>query len=282
MGYLHIDNLYRSRDVLLFEEVYALKKVHGTSAHVAWRDGQLHLFSGESKDAFEKLFDRDALAAAFIALGYPAITIYGEAHGGRILRQSYRYGPEVQFVAFDVKIGDTWLDVPTAEDIAHALGLDFVAYARIPTKLSAIDAERDAPSIAARRNGVEGDQPREGVVLRPLVESARSDGKRIIAKHKRDAERETGSPRVVGADPEVLKAAQAIAEEWVTPTRLEHILQKLPGANIEQTKDVILAMLEDVRREGEGEFVESRDATKAMGTRTAQLFKIHLRNALTE
>ena len=38
MGYLHIENLYRpiAQSILLFREVYALEKIHGTSAHVGW------------------------------------------------------------------------------------------------------------------------------------------------------------------------------------------------------------------------------------------------------
>ena len=44
MGYRHIENLYRPRaqTILLFRECYALEKIHGTSAHVAWRDGRGH------------------------------------------------------------------------------------------------------------------------------------------------------------------------------------------------------------------------------------------------
>src|SRR5690348_10996218 len=34
MGYLHIGNLYKTQDLLLFRECYALEKVHGTSAHI--------------------------------------------------------------------------------------------------------------------------------------------------------------------------------------------------------------------------------------------------------
>ena len=37
MAYHHIDNLYRNQDVLLFKEVYALEKIHGTSAHVSFK-----------------------------------------------------------------------------------------------------------------------------------------------------------------------------------------------------------------------------------------------------
>ena len=40
MGYLHIDNLYKNQTVLAFRRCFALEKVHGTSAHIAWRDGK--------------------------------------------------------------------------------------------------------------------------------------------------------------------------------------------------------------------------------------------------
>lgn len=124
--------------------------------------------------------------------------------------------------------------------------------------------------------------PREGVVLRPLIEVVKNDGSRIMAKHKRDEERETATPRKV-VDPaklEVLHRAEAIAQEWVTPTRLEHVLDKLrvdgEDIGIERMRDVIRAMAEDVTREGQGEFVESRESLIAISRETAQLFKAHL------
>ena len=36
MGYLHIENLYKNQTVLMFKELYALEKLHGTSAHIRW------------------------------------------------------------------------------------------------------------------------------------------------------------------------------------------------------------------------------------------------------
>ena len=45
MGYMHIDNLYKNQDVLMFREAYALEKIHGTSAHVAYGPGGLTFFS---------------------------------------------------------------------------------------------------------------------------------------------------------------------------------------------------------------------------------------------
>jgi hypothetical protein len=72
----------------------------------------------------------------------------------------------------------------------------------------------------------------------------------------------------------VLTEAQAIADEWVTEMRLEHVLQKLPGCDdMTATPRVIEAMCEDVFREGSGELVESSEARSAIGKVTAKLFK---------
>lgn len=283
MGYMHIQNLYREQTVLMFREVYALEKIHGTSAHVSWNEGNLHFFSGgEKHDNFVKLFDAEALRAKFKELGHEKVIIFGEAYGGKQQGMAHRYGKNLKFVAFDVKIGDHWLDVPNAAGVVEKMGLEFVHYVKVSTDLASLDAERDAPSEQARRNGVEGDQPREGVVLRPLREFRDNSGERIISKHKRPEERETKTPREVG-DPTklaVLEAADAIAEEWVTPTRLEHVLDKLGDVGISDTPKVIAAMIEDVTREGHGEIVDTKEARKAIGAMAAKLFKKRLQKAL--
>src|SRR5579885_1125554 len=284
MGYLHIQNLYKDQTILLFRECYALEKIHGTSAHISFKEGKLHFFSGgEKHDNFVKLFDQEALAKGMVELGATEVVVFGEAYGGKQQGQSWRYGKELKFVAFDVKIGDCWLDVPNAERVARRLGLDFVYWKKVSTDVAALDAERDAPSEQARRNGVEGDQPREGVVLRPLVEFRMNNSDRVISKHKRAEERETATARKVD-DPaklEVLQGAEAIALEWVTETRLEHVLDKLPqGIGMEATGQVIAAMIEDVTREAAGEIVDTKEARKAIGARAAKLFKQRFTKAL--
>lgn len=285
MGYAHIDNLYRpeAQGILMFREVFAMEKVHGTSAHVAFRDGGLHLSpGGESAVKFAALFDAEALKAKFEAAGHPSVTVYGEAYGGKCQAQAWRYGPNLKFVAFDVQIGDMWLTVPEAEAFVLGLGLEFVPYTRVSTDLDVLNAARDAPSQQAKRNGVAGDHPMEGVVLRPILGFRDQYGHRICAKHKRDEERETATPRSV-VDPgklAVLTEATAIANEWVTPTRLQHVLDKLPAdISVRDTPKVIAAMQEDVAREGAGEFTPSKEAMQAIGKRAAKLFQDHLKGA---
>lgn len=299
MGYLHIDNLYKNQAILMFRECYALEKIHGTSASLGWREGLGFHPGGEELERFVRLFDPPALTEGLTRL-FPMrdVTLYGEAYGGSQQQQAHRYGPELRFVVFDVLVGPVerghrgcradgpdgrWLAVPQAEQVAVELGLEFVHYRRIPTDVAALDAERDASSEQARRNGVAGDWPREGVVLRPLVEVRLNNDQRVICKHKRDDERETRGPRPV-ADPrrlEVLADAEAIALEWVTVRRLAHVLDKLdPPVGIERMREVIAAMQADVLREGAGELVDSREARAAIGKQTAHLFRELLNSPL--
>lgn len=284
MGYLHIENLYKNQTIILFKECYALEKIHGTSAHISFKEGQLHFFAGgEKHDNFVKLFDAEKLAAGMAELGATEIVIFGEAYGGKQQGQSWRYGKELKFVAFDVKIGDCWLDVPNADQVSRRLGLDFVHWEKVSTDIEALNVQRDAPSTQAQKNGVEGVHPREGVVLRPLVEFRMNNSDRVISKHKRDEERETQTARKV-EDPaklEILQGAEAIALEWVTETRLQHVLDKLPqDIGMEGTGKVIAAMVEDVTREAAGEILDSKEARKAIGARAAKLFKQRFTRAL--
>ena len=328
MGYAHIENLYKDQTILLFREAWALEKIHGTSSHISWNFNKqtqgrdLHFFAGgESHVLFVSLFNQDTLLKGFADLGLGPdqdITIYGEAYGGSQQKMSHTYGDKLMFIVFDVQIGETWLNVPNAEDVAKKLGLEFVHYIKVSlvkattndlgimvveTSLDGVDAQRDALSVQAIRNGVssivghnvltENDgvvevpnigrvfnpKPREGIVIRPLVEMTDNRGNRVICKHKGDKFKETATPRPV-VDPSKMKAlsdANAVANEWVTATRLEHVLDKLPGHCMERMRDIIAAMQEDVLREGKGEIVESDAVKKAIGKKAAEMYKSFLK-----
>lgn len=278
MGYMKIPNLYKNIEILLFKECYCLEKIHGSSANVKWKiEGEkVILFSGGAKhDNFIKIFEEDKLRDKFKELFDCDVTVFGEAYGGKMMGMSGTYGKELKFIVFDVKVGDSWLSVPDAEEVALKLGLEFVDYKKVKTTLKALDKERDRPSTQAKRNGCGKDKMREGVVLRPLIELKKNNGSRIIVKHKGENFSETKTKREV--DParlKVLQEADAIADEWVTPMRLEHVLDKLGNPDeMEKTGDVVKAMIEDIFLEAKGEIVESTDASRAIGKKTAQLYK---------
>jgi hypothetical protein len=283
MAYLHIDNLYKAQEILAFKECYALEKIHGTSAHIHWRGKTLRFFAGGvSYETFLALFDTEALTAALKANVEADCTIYGEAYGGKCQGMNKTYGSSIRFVAFDVKIGESWLSVPQAHQIVKTTGLDFVHYLMVPTSLQSLDAERDAPSVQAVKNGISEPKIREGVVLRPPYEATLNNGKRIIAKHKRPEFRERQSiPEIDPTKRHILENAVAVALEWVTPNRLAHVLDKLVGEkDISLTGTVIQAMVDDVLREAEGEIVTEKAVQRAIGGRAAKLYKAWLASTL--
>lgn len=286
MGYLKIPNLYSDPRILEEEkgrDVYALEKIHGTSCHFAFEAGQPapRVYSGGIKnDLFVAQFDLVALQAAFGRFlkgkwGLPKVVVYGEGYGGKCQAMSYVYGKETRFVAFDVKINGEWLPVDAADFVARSLGFDFVDYETVPCTIEALNAARDKPSAQAARNGM-GVQYGEGIVVRPIMEKTYGQI-RAIFKHKRAEFSEHKTPReVTNAERVVLAEARAIADEWVTEMRLDHVLDKVLGPDaptIEKTGAVVAAMIGDIETEGAAEIVLNAEARRAIGHAAARIYK---------
>lgn len=242
---------------------------------------------GEKHQRFVNLFQgNDAIYDYYVLFRSLAgiggdVTIYGEAYGGKQQGMSDTYGKELRFIAFDVKICESWLTVPDAHEFVEECGLEFVPYEKVSTDLESLNHQRDLPCRVAERRGIFGKNA-EGVVLRPLMELTKNNGKRIIAKHKRDEFRETTKKRKI-LDPaqlKVLSDANEVANEWCTEMRLVHVLDGLGSPNIERTRDVIFAMIEDVKIESEGEVVWSKQVERAIGKRASTLFKERLKDSL--
>jgi len=290
MGYQHIPNLYKEQAILAFPECYALEKIHGTSAHIKFtrvHDAvDVHFFSGGANhETFTALFDPVALAERIHngRVVFNELVIYGEAYGGKLQGMSATYGPSLKFVAFEVMLNGEYLNIPDAQCIVKDLGLEFVFYARIKTTLTEIDAQRDAPSVQAQRNGITDPKVREGVVLFPLVQCRDHRGNRIFAKHKRDEFRETSTPRVVTEKSIEIVNAEKAANEFVTEMRLEHVLDKLPDHDITHMGSrIIPAVQEDILREGAGEVVDGPALRKEIARRTAILYKHRMKMKLVE
>jgi hypothetical protein len=321
LGYQHISNLERETDILQFKYVYALEKIHGTSAHISWRSPgldasdsshfRLNFFSGgEKHENFVALFNQEELAQKFRdKFGDTPVIVYGEAYGGKQQGMAQTYGKDLRFVAFEVKIDKSWLSVTKAHEVALSLGLDFVDYELIPThicdhtrdaellkelwethgELAAIVNERNKPSTQAMRNGM-GEQMREGIVLRPPFEVTLNNGKRLIVKFKRDEfkERRT-SPKILDPNQaQLIQDANLVAFEFVVMERLLHVINRLISTredkevSIKDTSEIIKLMVEDVTREAEGEIVDNKLVRKAIGAQAVKLFKQYLSNKLRE
>ena len=69
----------------------------------------------------------------------------------------------------------------------------------------------------------------------------------------------------------------AIANEWVTAMRLQHVLDKIPGHNMSMMSKILAAMHEDIFREGKAEIIDSKEARSAINKRTVALYKEYLK-----
>lgn len=271
------------------KECFCLEKVHGTSASLRFLtkniplednsySGTITFFAGgENHEKFLALFDQVSLLNKFIELGHKEVIIFGEAYGGKQQGMKATYGPDLKFICFDVRINNTWLDVPDAEEVAKTLELEFVPYEKVSTNLEELDRQRDLPSEVAARRGMGLDKIREGIVIRPLTEMTDKRGNRIIAKHKCAAFSERATPQKV-VDPSklvVLKEAQAVADEWVTPNRMKNAQSHFSDSewDISNLGKIIKYIQEDIFREGSGEIVQNPDLYKAIARKTAEVFK---------
>ncbi len=296
MGYQKIENLYKNQDVLLFKECYVLEKIHGTSAHIKWggnfEDPQRNItfFSGGAAyELFFDLFDVEKLVTKFTELAIPEVTIYGEAYGGGCQGMREFYGDKLKFIAFEVKIGDCWLDVPKAAEFVKAFDLEFVWYTRCPTDLVTLDAYRDTHSRTAHKNtGIV--KAGEGVVIRPIIELTKNNGKRVMAKHKGAEFSETKQVRTVNRSADQLKVLAVVKDiciEWVTENRLSNILSRRHTYNSEllslsHIPVLINLMIEDVIVEGKGELVDSKALRSAICRETALMVKRRVQNELSQ
>jgi hypothetical protein len=289
MGYQSISNLYKDKRILAFKHIYALEKVHGTSAHIGYRKDEDKLFfysGGENHDKFVALFNQDDLLQRFRTLveehAVNRICLYGEAYGGKQQGMSHTYGPTLHFIAFDCNVDEKWLSVTQSEKVANQLNVEFVPYEFVESTEEALNHERDRDSIVAIRRGMGEGKKREGVVLRPPFEVTTNNGERICAKHKREDFAEHKSPRSTSVEPEVLENAEAIAEEWCVMNRLHHVIQHLTINGVAPTMSdmgkIVHEMVADIYREAKGEIVESKHVERAIGAKTVKLFKQHLKD----
>lgn len=285
MAYLHIDNLYKDQRVLLFKKLWATEKIHGTSAWITYKDRILSYHSGGgSYDLFITLFDHELLLQKLQdRFGEKEVKLHGEFYGGKLQKMSHVYGKESNFIMFDVKVGEVFLSHDKVLKLCDQLDLPVVESEIIDATIEEIERITKKPSAIGIQKGL-GEHIREGIVLKPLNEFIDNNGKRVIAKHKNEQYAETSTPRKV-QDPERLKRldnAKEIAFEWVTANRLEHVLDHLGKEKFDKrdTKNVIDQMIEDVKREAEGEIEWNREIERSIGEKGRELFFNYLKEVL--
>lgn len=279
MGYMHIENLYKNKKILLFKQCYATEKIDGTSAHIGYNSDTdtFDTYVGTQGFKFYEQYKTDywknKLKNFCENHRTNQIVIFGEWYGGGI-QGNHFYGEEKKFIAFDIKIGDLWLNVQNASLVATGLGLAFVPFEIVDTDEESLIKVRSKPSEIAKKAGF--DHIREGVVLHPLEEVRLNDNSRIMCKYKNDDFSEIKhEPKPF--DPEqakILEKANEIVEQFVTYNRLKHVIQIVPLHSNADFGAIIRAMAEDVKREGSGEFVDfNKQVVKLIGKKTIELIK---------
>jgi len=157
------------------------EKVDGTNIRIMW-DGENVRFGGRTERAqipahlvarLQDLFPVEK----FQGLG--AMCLYGEGYGSKIQKVGSSYIPDdVDFILFDVRVGEWWLKRDTVEDIAIQLSIDVVPKVGQGTIAEAIYfVEKGFRSRL-------GNLDAEGLVLKPEVELFARNGQRIITKIK--------------------------------------------------------------------------------------------------
>ena len=165
------------------------EKVNGTNIRVDWIRGDSRILGSKTDNAqipqflFQRLQERflteetkDNFKEKFE--GSDNVCLYGEGYGANIQKGGGNYRQDQDFVLFDVKIGDWWLQRKDVEDIALYLGLDIVPIIGVGTL---------ADCVALTRGGFNsawGNFTAEGIVARPKTELIARNGHRIITKIK--------------------------------------------------------------------------------------------------
>lgn len=104
--------------------------------------------------------------------------LYGEGYGAKIQKGGGKYRPDQDFVLFDIKVGDFWLQRAALEEVAGKLDIDIVPV---------IGNGNLGDMVAMARQGFSsswGNFPAEGIVARPACELRSRSDHRIITKIK--------------------------------------------------------------------------------------------------
>jgi len=160
------------------------EKVDGTNIRVMF-DGDQITFGGKTDDAQIPALLVTRLQDVFLpqietfkAKFTDGVCLYGEGYGAKIQKGGGNYRPNQDFVLFDVKIGDWWLERSSVEEIAGALGLDIVPIIGTGTLYDMVE------KVRCGFNSIWGNFQAEGIVARPSCELKSRNGQRIITKLK--------------------------------------------------------------------------------------------------
>lgn len=161
------------------------EKVDGTNIRVMF-DGLDVRFGGRTDNAqmptflylrLNELFTLERMKTVFQENG-GNVCLFGEGYGAKIQTGCKYISTGVDFVLFDVRVGEWWLKREDVEDIASKLKIQTVPIRGEGTLSAMIE------DVRAGFNSWWGNFEAEGIVARPKVELTARNGERIITKIK--------------------------------------------------------------------------------------------------
>lgn len=304
--YPHIENIEEVSEILDLPEVIITEKVHGSQMRIGVVDGKLRFggrklefanISPDSKDG--QGFVSWALDAGFdkrFMENVPAgqdVILYGEWHGSGTpkkgwpqIQKGIRYIAGNDFRIFDVRVDGKFLRQSQVKEWAAKVGLKTMPelYRGKPAQ-DVFDSLIDTMSRVGAENGIEDKENTiEGIVIRPFEFMWRPDRSPLMAKYKvgKWAERASAQrhPRTQPKSRIDISGAKEFALEFVTETRMDHVLDQLREAGIAIDKtaigEVMKRMGQDIKREGANALIDAgiewRDASPHVTRLAKEMF----------
>ena len=166
------------------------EKVDGTNIRIMW-DGKEISYGGKTdradlhKDLVARLHDLFDNETSYFEEMFVNTTndptqvcLYGEGYGAGIQKGGGNYQEYKDFVLFDVKVGDLWLERKNVLEISANLGISIVPVIATGTLDDMVSMTR------AGFKSQWGDFEAEGIVARPSTEMRTRRGDRVITKIK--------------------------------------------------------------------------------------------------
>lgn len=164
------------------------EKVDGTNIRVLWNGHNVE-FGGRTDNAqipaplinkLNELFGGETNAQMFEQkFGETQVELFGEGYGAKI-QNGGLYRDDVDFILFDVLIGENYQPRESVEEIAKYFGVDIVPIVLEGTLQEGVDYVLNNRKSLIAKNGAEI----EGLVGRTKIETCDRTGKRNIIKIK--------------------------------------------------------------------------------------------------
>jgi hypothetical protein len=166
------------------------EKIDGTNIRIIW-DGSTVRFGGKTDSAsipsfllrvLQDTFTKEKLAAQFGAEENTCVCLYGEGFGAKIQKGGGNYISDgTNFILFDCKIDEWWLERESIEDIAEKLNIGIVPIVGRGSLVEAVEFARSGYKSVVAQNS---DFAAEGLVMKPKTELFNRKGERVVSKIK--------------------------------------------------------------------------------------------------